>query len=200
MNAALPPAPASAPQPTARRSDAESNRQKILGAARIALATADAEVSMAEISRQAGVGMATLYRNFPGKHELLEALYADEVNVVCRAAETVSGDSAGARFESWLRAFFEFVTSKRHVASELLQFTDHSDPVFGNSRARVTAAGQPLLASAQNAHEVRDDLVIDQILDMVHAIAVIRGDKTYLEPILASALQGLRSPRQQRTS
>ena len=53
------------PAPT-RRADAERNRDKILGAARAAFATSDAQVSMAEISRLAGVGMATLYRNFPG--------------------------------------------------------------------------------------------------------------------------------------
>ena len=70
----------------ARRADAERNRAKILATARAAFADADAQVSLAEISRRAGVGMATLYRNFPGRHELLEALYADDVDEVCRAA------------------------------------------------------------------------------------------------------------------
>lgn len=147
---------------------------------------------MAEISRRAGVGMATLYRNFPGKHQLIEALYADEVDVVCRAAETAEGDSDGARFAAWLRSFFAFVTSKRQVASELLRFTDHTDPVFGNSRARVTAAGQPLLSAAQRSGQVRTDLLLDQILDMVHAVAMIRGDARYVEPILSTVLEGLR--------
>ena len=70
------------PVPT-RRADAERNRDKILAAARTAFADPEAEISMAEISRRAGVGMATLYRNFPGRRELLEALYADEVNAIC---------------------------------------------------------------------------------------------------------------------
>ena len=69
----------------ARRADAERNRDKILAAARTAFADPDAEVSMAEISRRAGVGMATLYRNFPGRQELLEALYTNEVDAVCTA-------------------------------------------------------------------------------------------------------------------
>ena len=76
-----------------RRADAERNRDKILAAARTAFADPDAEVSMAEISRRAGVGMATLYRNFPGRQELLEALYTDEVNAVCQAAETIDGET-----------------------------------------------------------------------------------------------------------
>jgi AcrR family transcriptional regulator len=175
-----------------RRSDAESNRRKILAAARAAWGEQDADVSMAEISRQAGVGMATLYRNFPGKHELLEALYADEVDVVSRAAQTVDGDTAGAKLNTWLRAFFTFVTTKRQVASELLHFTDRGDPVFGTSRARVTAAGEPLLSAAQRSGEVRPDLSLDQILDMIHAVAMIRGDETYLAPIVNSVLDGLR--------
>jgi AcrR family transcriptional regulator len=66
-----------------RRADAERNRDKILAAARAAFAEPDAQPSMAEISRRAGVGMATLYRNFPGRRELLEALYTDEVDAIC---------------------------------------------------------------------------------------------------------------------
>jgi AcrR family transcriptional regulator len=73
-------------RPPARRADAERNRDKILTAARSAFADPEAEVSMAEVSRRAGVGMATLYRNFPGRRELLEALYTDEVDAVCQAA------------------------------------------------------------------------------------------------------------------
>src|SRR5450631_550994 len=129
------------PSPT-RRPDAERNRDKILAAARSAFADPEAEISMAEISRRAGVGMATLYRNFPGRRELLEALYADEVNAICKAAETIDGETPGAVLTAWLHRFFFFVTSKRHIASELLQHTDSSDPVFGGNRARVMAAGR----------------------------------------------------------
>ena len=69
-----------------RRADAEHNRAKILEAARAAFTDPGAGVSMAEVSRRAGVGMATLYRNFPGRRELLEALYVDEVDAICAAA------------------------------------------------------------------------------------------------------------------
>ncbi len=181
------------PAPT-RRADAERNRDKILATARSAFADPGAEISMAEISRRAGVGMATLYRNFPGRRELLEALYADEVNAVCKAAETAGGETPGAVLEAWLHRFFAFGTSKRHIASELLEHTDRSNPLFDNSRARVLAAGRPLLTAAQRAHEVRDDLALEQVLDMVIAIATIHGGTRYLEPILQTALDGLRPP------
>jgi AcrR family transcriptional regulator len=177
-----------------RRADAERNREKILAAARSAFADPEAEISMAEISRRAGVGMATLYRNFPGRRELLEDLYTDEVNAICKAAGTVDGETPGAVLTAWLHRFFAFSTSKRHIASELLEHTDRSNPLFDNNRARVIAAARPLLAAAQRAHEVRDDLALEQVLDMVIAIATIHGDPRYLEPILQAALHGLRPP------
>ncbi len=181
-------------QSPARRADAERNRDKILAAARTAFADPDAEVSMAEISRRAGVGMATLYRNFPGRRELLEALYTDEVNAICEAAETVDGEMPGATLTAWLHRFFAFGTSKRHIASELLEHTDRSNPLFDDNRARVIAAGRPLLTAAQHAHEVRHDLTLEQILDMIIAIATIHGDPRYLEPILQTTLDGLHPP------
>lgn len=182
------------PPSPARRADAERNRAKILAAARTAFADSDAEVSMAEISRRAGVGMATLYRNFPDRRELLEALYTDEVDAVCQATETVVGETPGSVLVAWLHRFFAFSTSKRLIASELLTHDGNTNPVFGESRTRVVTAGQPLLSAAQRAEEVRGDLTLEQILDMIVAIARIPGDPGYLEPILETALNGIRLP------
>jgi AcrR family transcriptional regulator len=179
-----------------KRADAERNRAKILAAARTAFADseADVEVSMAEISRRAGVGMATLYRNFPDRRVLLEALYTNEVDAICEATGTVGGETAGAVFIAWLHRFFAFSTSKRHIAAELLTHGDGSNPVFGASRARVLEAGRPLLLAAQHAHEVRYNLTLEQILDLIVAIARIHGAPGYLEPILQTALDGFRLP------
>jgi AcrR family transcriptional regulator len=176
-----------------RRADAERNREKILAAARAAFAEPGAQTSMAEIARRAGVGMATLYRNFPGRRELLEALYIDEVDAICAAAENADGDTPGVLFAAWLHRFSTFFTSKHHIAAELLAHTDDTSPVFfSQNRARVLAAGQPLLAAAQHTYEVRDDLTLEQILDMIIAIATINGDPGYCRPILQTALDGLR--------
>jgi AcrR family transcriptional regulator len=182
------------PSPPARRADARRNCEKILTAARDAFTGPDADVSMAEIARRAGVGMATLYRNFPGRRELLEALYAHEVDAVCEAATTVEGATPGAALTAWLHRFFAFFTSKRRVAARLLEHSDGSNPVFGDSRARVLAAGRPLLAAAQRSGEVRDDLALEQVLDLVVAVAAIHGDAGYVRPILQAALDGLRPP------
>lgn len=180
------------PQPRARRSDAERNRDRILTAARAAFAEPDADASMAEIARRAGVGPATLYRNFASRRALLEALYVDEVVAVCAAAATVEGNTSGALLRAWLQRFFVYFTSKRHVAAELLEHAAEDAAVVGAGRPRVLAAGRPLLIAAQQAHEVRADLTLEQILDLVVAIAKIPGDPGYLNPILQAALDGLR--------
>jgi AcrR family transcriptional regulator len=173
------------------RADAERNRSKIIAAARSAFADPQAEVSMAEVSRRAGVGMATLYRNFPGRSDLLEALYIDEVDAVCAAAETLEAETPGAVFVAWLHRFFAFIVSKHPVGTELLKHSEGKVPVMGESRRRVVEAGRPLFLAARQAGEVREDLTLEQILDMIVAIAAINGKSEYLEPILRAALDGL---------
>ena len=91
-----------------------------------------------------------------------------------------------------MRRFFTYFTSKRQIATELLEHVDGDNPVFGENRARVLAAGVPLLEAAQQAGEIRDDLALEQILDMTIAIAKFHGDADYVEPILQTMLDGLR--------
>jgi AcrR family transcriptional regulator len=180
--------------PPVRRADAERNRAKILAAARSAFADPDVEISMAEISRRADVGMATLYRNFPGRRELLEALYIDEVNAICKAAESLTDQTPGTALLTWLNRVFAFLTSKRQVGAELLKHSDRGNPFFSENRDRVLAAGRPLLAAAQRTHEIREDLTLEQVVDMIAAITTIHGDPDYLHSILQTALDGLLLP------
>jgi AcrR family transcriptional regulator len=179
------------PQTPPRRVDAERNRERILTAARDAFADPEADVSMAEISRRAEVGSATLYRNFANRRQLLEALYVDEIDAVCEAAATIGGATPGATLTAWLRRFYAYFTSKRLVAAELLRHSAADDPVFGTGYARVLDAGRPLLRAAQASGETRSALTLEQILDMVAAIAKIPGDTSYREPILQAVLDSL---------
>jgi AcrR family transcriptional regulator len=177
-----------------RRADAERNRRKILAAARSAFADPDTEISMAEIARRAGVGMATLYRNFSGRQQLLEALYTDEVDLICASAKAFSSEPSEAALLAWLDEVFAFFLSKRQVGTELLKHSESGSPFFSDNRKRVLTAGQPLLTGAQRAHAIRADLNLEQVLDMISAIAKIDGDPGYVQPILQSALDGLRHP------
>ena len=178
-----------------RRAAAARNRDKILTAARAAFADPAAEISMAEIARRAGVGMATLYRNFPGRRELLEALYAHEVDALCAAADVDGTQPPGTELITWLRRVFGFTRSKGLIVSELFEHTGSGSPsIPGGNRGRALDAGRPLLAAAQDAHEIREDLTLEQIFDMIVAIAKVHGEASYLEPMLQTMLDGLRPP------
>jgi AcrR family transcriptional regulator len=182
------------PRTPTRRVDAERNRQRILTAAHDAFADPSADVSMAEIARRAGIGSATLYRNFANRRELLEALYVDEIDDVCAAATATAGDSPGASFIAWLRRFYAYFTSKRVVAAELLEHTNAKDPMFGAGYARVIASGRPLLDAARASGEVQVDLTLEQILDLIASVAKIPGADNYRKPILDAALAALSNP------
>ncbi len=177
----------------AKRADATLNRERILDAARAAFASTGAETSMAEVVRRSGLGAATLYRNFPSRQALLEALLFDEVDAMCATAATVEGDSSGDRLENWLRRFFVYVTTERPVVLDLLvlEETDTAE-LKVNTRERLMVAGRPLLIAAQDAYEVRRQLDLEQILDLVMAIAKISGGPQYKQPILDAAFAGLR--------
>jgi AcrR family transcriptional regulator len=186
-----------------RRTDAVRNRERVLQAAREAFADGGPEVSMAEIIRRSGVGSATVYRNFPSRRDLLEAILEDEINDLCDVASAIAGDTPAARFTAWLRQVSDYVTSKRPVVIELLEHVERTDTVLGTGRERALAAGAPLLAAAQEAGEITTAINLDQILDLIAAIAKIPCDADHRGPILDVALAGLLltetvQPRQSR--
>lgn len=180
-------------QQLGRRADAERNRERILAAAKAAFADTNADVSMAEIARRADVGSATLYRNFANRRELLEAIYVTEIDGICDAASSSDGESPGALLTQWLRQFFAYFQHKQVVAAELLQHASTDDPVFGTGLVRVLAAGRPLLIAAQESGEVRTQLTLEQVLDLIAAVARLGADAAYRAPILATVLDGLRA-------
>jgi AcrR family transcriptional regulator len=179
--------------PRPRRADAALNRQRILDAAREAFAATGSETSMAEVARRSGVGPATVYRNFPSRPALLEALLLDEVDAMCATAATVEGDRPGERLETWLRRFFVYVTTERPVVLDLLVL-EEADTTKAkiSTRERLIDAGRPLIIAAQEAYDVRPDLDLEQVLDLVMAVAKIPGPPPYRQPILDAALAGLR--------
>ncbi|WP_326835092.1 TetR/AcrR family transcriptional regulator [Amycolatopsis rhabdoformis] len=173
-----------------RRAAAERNRDKILDAARAAFADPTPDISMAEIARRAGVGMATLYRNFPGRQELLEALYADEVDQICTAATIEPGQTPASALIAWLRLQITFIPHKRLIISELLEHVDRDG--ITSHRARAIEAGRPLLAAAQEAGQIRDDVTLEQVFDLIVAIAKVNETPDYLRPLFETVLDGLR--------
>ncbi|MFD2416523.1 TetR/AcrR family transcriptional regulator [Amycolatopsis pigmentata] len=178
-----------------RRADAERNRSKIIAAAREAFAAPGAAPSMAEIARRAGVGMATLYRNFPGRLELVEELYRHTVDDICEAAEHVTGETPGDAFFAWLRFFHTTGARKKPLASLLLAESASDTPVvLRENRSRTIAAGEPLFLAAQRSGEVRDDVSLGQILDGLVALGGVDNHPDFAGALIRIMLDGLRPP------
>ena len=176
-----------------RRADATRNRERVLAAARTAFAAGQYDVSFNELARRAGVGIATLYRNFPTRRDLLSALYEGEVAAIL-AATRVSSDEPGQTFQRWLVQFFDFAVGKKAVVAQLLE-QDRADHVVGRHRRAVSEAATPLYEAARASREIRDDITLDEILDLLIAIADTSSRPAAKNPMLRTALDGLRAVR-----
>src|SRR5436305_9765566 len=150
-----------------KRADARRNYEKVLAAAREAFAEGGESTSLEEIARRAGVGIGTLYRNFPNRQALVEALYVDEVEEVCRSAEQLDGADPWQDLNAWLERFIAYIGTKRALAAELLNYLDHDAPLFQTSREALYASGEPMLKSAQKAGAVRADVTIADVMQLL---------------------------------
>jgi len=185
LDAALPRKP--------RRADARRNYDKVLAAAREAFAERGDATSLEEIARRAEVGIGTLYRHFPTRQALLEAVYVDEVESLCHSAAELDSLPPWDAFAAWVHRLVGYLATKQALAHELLEYLDRDAPLFKTCRASLVSSGQPLLEHAQQAQVVRADATLWDIIQMVGAVAKIPGaEPQQIEHILAFALDGLR--------
>jgi AcrR family transcriptional regulator len=176
-----------------KRADAARNYDKLLAAARDAFTADGAAASLEDIARRAEVGIGTLYRNFPTRQALLEAVYVDEVEAISRAADELDGLEPWDALVAWLRNFADYATTKKALAAELMAYIDGDAPMFMQCRGSITQAGAPLLEAAQRAGAVRPDAVFIDVVRMVGGIATIpNAEPGQVDRILAVALDGLR--------
>jgi AcrR family transcriptional regulator len=177
-----------------KRADARRNYDRLIAAAREAFTEDDRSASLEDIARRAGVGIGTLYRHFPTRADLIEAVYVDEVEALARSAENVAGDPPWDALITWLQGFVGYIATKQALADELFAIADHNAEVFSNCRAALSAAGEPLVERAQAAGEVRADANIDDVIRMVAAIAKMpAAEPGEIERVLSVALDGLRA-------
>jgi len=176
-----------------KRADARRNYDAVVAAAREAFAERGNATSLEEIARRAEVGIGTLYRNFPNRQALLEAVYVEELESLCRSATELDGLPAWDAFAAWARRLVTYLATKQALAQELLEYLDRGAPLFAVCRASLMSAGQPLLDRAQQDKAVRADASLWDVIQMVGGIAKIPGaEPQQVEHILGIALDGLR--------
>jgi len=165
------------PLPTTRptRADAARNYDLLVTAARQTFAEHGTDTSLEEIARRAGVGIGTLYRRFPNRTALLEAVYVDEIQSVCDRAYDF--DRELPPFEAlaaWLRSFVGYGLSKKTLAVELMDALGKDSAFFKTCKANVVEAGQLLLDKAKATGEVRAELKLEDVMRLVGGINMAR--------------------------
>jgi AcrR family transcriptional regulator len=176
-----------------KRADARRNHERVLAAAREAFAEGGESTALEEIARRAGVGIGTIYRHFPNRQALLEALYVNEVEEICRSAAQLEDADPWQALNDWFERLIGYLATKRALAHELLNYLDADAPLFKECRAGLFAAGEPLLKRAQDAGVVRPDVDFSDVLHMVGGITKMPAKEPgQLEHVLRVALDGLR--------
>jgi AcrR family transcriptional regulator len=156
------------------RADARRNRELLLAAALAVFTESGADdTSLEEVARRAGVGIGTLYRHFPGRNALLEAVYRDQVDALSRqASELLTADSPGDALKTWLRAMVEFGTTKHTLGAALAADSGKDAPVFSACRDLLTSAADALLARAQQAGVVRAGVTPTDLIRLSYGVAM----------------------------
>jgi len=190
----------SAPAPRLRR-DAERNRQRILGAAADAFAAGGLGVTMDEIARRAGVGVGTVYRRFPDKAILIDALFEQRVGELVELAEdALAHEDAWAGLARFFEGFLAVQAADRGL-KEVLLSTAHGQERVRQARARIGPAVRALVERAQAQGALRPDVAGSDIA-LVHFMVGAIVDYTHeVEPeawrrLLAIVLDGLRTRRE----
>jgi AcrR family transcriptional regulator len=152
---------------TARRprADAVRNRERVLQAAKAVFSAGGSEASLEAVAGQAGVGIGTLYRHFPTREALFEAVYRREVQQLSELAEQLKSEAAPVdALRRWLRSNVEFVATKKGMLAALALTVDGSSELYAHTFDRLTKAVGALLDRAIAAGEIRADISPEDLL------------------------------------
>lgn len=172
------------------RADARRNYDALVHAARTAFAELGARAPLEEIARRADVGIATLYRNFPTREDLIESVYLVELDSVCRAAETFGHLGPWDAFIAWIERLVDYLGTKR----ALIEGLNQQSSAYQLSREALTIAGEPLLKRAQDHAVARPDVTIYEVLWLVWGISGVNfEDDALRDKVLRLGFDGLRA-------
>ena len=173
------------------RADARRNFDALLVAARAAFNRDGIDVPLEDIARQAGVGIGTLYRNFPARSDLIESVYVSEIEELLQAARDAHEREPWDALETWLRRFSGYVATKL----AMLQGLNKDSETFRACRAAMYEAANPLFERAQAAGEVRADTSLDDAMRLVSGVTASHYESDEQRArVLALALSALRIP------
>ena len=164
----------SQPVPRKPRTDALRNRERILEVAREAFTHHGANASLDDIAKQAGVGAGTLYRHFPTRDVLIEAVYRSEVEKLAAAAhEFAPAMSPIEALHAWLLLFVDYVAAKHIIAPALNSVAGGPTRLYEGSRRLVQAALEDLVKRAKKSGEVRKDVDASDLLRAVIGVSYV---------------------------
>jgi AcrR family transcriptional regulator len=148
------------------RADAVRNRELVLEAAKSVFSAGGPDASLEAVARRAGVGIGTLYRHFPTREALFEAVYRREVEHLADLAGQLKADDVAPTeaLRRWLRSIVEFVATKKGMSAALALAANRSSELSAYSSARLTEAVGALLDRAIAAGEIRDDISPEDVL------------------------------------
>jgi AcrR family transcriptional regulator len=141
------------------RTDALRNRQRLLKVAKAAFAKGGAEVSLDDVAEVAGLGVGTLYRHFPTRDALIEAVYRAEVERLAKAAPRLGAAHPPLEaLREWMRLFVDYIAAKSLIAPALNSIVGGPSTLFASSGMQLKAAIGELVDRAVAAKEIRGDL------------------------------------------
>lgn len=141
------------------RSDGRKNRERLLETARTAFGAGEIDIPLDEIARRTGVGIGTLYRHFPNRDALIEAVYRDELNRLAVAATHLAETQPPVEaLRAWLILFVDYIATKQVIAPALNSLLGGTDEIYADSRTVLTAAIDGLVARAMASGDIRPDI------------------------------------------
>jgi AcrR family transcriptional regulator len=174
------------------RADAKRNQQRLLSAAAEVFAERGADsASLEEIARRAGVGIGTLYRHFPTRQALLEAVYQDQIEALrARADELIDTTDPVSALSGWLLAVAAWSKTKQTLVTALMATSDGESPVRSYCGKLIRDTAEDLVTRAQEAGQIRADARADDMLKLTHGISYA-ADRTPDDDGLAARMLGM---------
>jgi len=184
------------------RADACRNHDRLIAAAAAALAEHGADdASLEAIAQRAGVGIGTLYRHFPNRQALLEAVYRGNVEAMRdKAYELMESDAPADAIGAWMRAFVEFGATKRNLSGALIATVGRDSELFSLCSGMIREAADAMLTRAKEAGQIRTDVDAADLLRLGHALVVAsefkssRSRTDEADRLISFLFDGIRSP------